>query len=293
MRPSSVVRLACVALLVPAAAAVAQSDTAWEKSYPLSGSPTLALEVGDSSLSVHACSGCRAVHILVAMLGEQLSNYTLVQEASGNRVHFSLKEKAHVGLHMNFHMNMQRYVRVEVETPPDVTLDARTGDGGLSVAGLRGAITLQTSNGSQSVQDVSGTLRLHGLDGAIHVQRASGTLEAQVTDGALSVDGAFTALRLQSTDGAVSVNLAEGSHLNAPSSIQGKDGSVSVHLPHNFPANLDLRTNDGSLHSSLPLTVDEYASHDDSGHSIHGKLDGGGAPFTIHTSDGSLSLSRS
>lgn len=293
MRSSNYVRLACVALLLPSAAALAQSDTAWEKSYPLSGSPTLALEVGDSSLSVHACSGCHAVHIRVAMLGEKLSNYTLVEDASGNRVHFSFKEKSHMGLHMNFHVNMQQYVRVEVETPPEVTLDARTGDGGLSVAGLRGALSLRSDDGSQNIEDVSGDLRLHGVDGAIQVKRASGTIDAQVTDGALSVAGTFTALRLKSTDGAISVNLAEGSHLNAPSSIQGQDGSVSVRLPKNFPAELDLRTNDGSLSSNLPLTVDGYNAHGDSGHSIHGKLDGGGAPFTIHTGDGSLSLTRS
>ena len=290
MPPSFLARFACAALLVvPAAAATAQSDTAWNKTYPLTGSPSLALEIGDSALSVHACGDCREVRIHVTMEGAKLSQYILTEDQSGNRVHFSFKEKPYIGLHLSWHNS----VRVDVETPAQVTLDARTGDGSLHITGLRGSITTQSGDGAQTLEDVAGTLRLRGADGAIRVQRATGTLEARVTDGALDVSGAFTVLNLRSTNGALRVDLAEGSRLNAPSYIHGQDGSVSIHLPHVFPAEIDVETNDGSVHNTLPLAVQNPNSDDSSNHSIHGKLDGGGAPLSIHTTDGSISLTRS
>ncbi len=156
---------------------------------------------------------------------------------------------------------------------------------------MHGSLTLASSDGTQTVEDVSGELKLSGSDGAINVQRASGTLEAHISDGALSVSGAFTALQLHSSDGSTHVELAEGSRLTAPSSIGSSDGSISLRLPHTFPANLDLRTSDGRISSTLPLTIEEINSRSD--RAIRGKLDGGGAPLSIRTSDGSIQLSRS
>ena len=282
------VRLAAVMLLLPTAVALAQSDTTWDKTYPVSASPALWLETGDSSLNVHPCSGCRAVHIHVAAEGTKLSLYTLTESQSGNTIHFSLKQKPNLGFHINWRGSQR--VQVDVETPAEVTLNARTGDGSLGVNGVHGAITLESSDGTQSVADVSGDLKLHGSDGAVSVQHSSGTLEARTSDGSLSVSGAFTALQLRSSDGAVRVELAEGSRLSAPSSIQASDGGISVRLPQTFPAELDIHASDGSIRSTLPLTLDGFVSG--SGHNLHGKLDGGGAPLTIHTSDGMISLSR-
>lgn len=290
MRPANLLRLAPAALLLPSLAAVAQnSDTSWQKSYPLNGRPTLNLEVGDSSLTVHPCpSACTAVHVRVTLQGTTLSRYTLEESQSGNAVRFSLKQKPNLGFHIQWH-NAQT-VRVDVETPPELTLQARTADGSLDLHDLRGDITSTSSDGSQTLENISGNLRLHGSDGGITVRRSSGTLEARTSDGSLDVSGNFSALQLHSSDGAMRVALDEGSRLTQPSSIQGSDGSIDLRFPQHFPADLDLRTSDGSIQSSLPLTVEALGST--SKHDIHGKLDGGGAPLSIRTSDGSIRLSR-
>ena len=289
MRVLNVLQLAFAVLMLPAPGAFAQSDTVWDKSYPVSAAPTLTLEVGDSALRVHPCTGCHAVRVHIKAEGAKLSQYTLEEGQNGNQVHLSLKQKPHVGFQLNWHSSRQ--VTVDVETPPEVALEARASDGSLEVRGLHGAISLRTSDGAQTVRDVSGQIALQASDGSITVERSSGTLEARISDGNLEISGTFSALQLHSSDGPMHVALAEGSRLTAPSSIQASDGSVTVQFPHSFPAELDLHSSDGHIGSALPLVVEGFQSK--GGHGIHGKLDGGGAPLQIHTSDGSIRLSRS
>src|SRR5271154_3170750 len=114
-------KLAFSTIVLSAAAAMAQSDTMWDKSYPVSGQPSLFLSTGDSHLNIHACTSCQAVQIHVTAENTSLSRYTLEEDQSGNTVHFSLKEKPHMGLHIDWHSSS---MHVDVETPANLTLDA-------------------------------------------------------------------------------------------------------------------------------------------------------------------------
>jgi hypothetical protein len=280
-------KLALSTMLLSTAAAMAQSDTVWDKSYPVAGQPSLFLSTGDSHLNIHACAGCQAVHIHVTAENTSLSRYTLEENQSGNTVHFSLKEKPHMGARVNWHSSS---VKVDVETPANLTLDARSADGNLTAAGLHGDLTIHSSDGSQELTGLSGNLKLHSSDGHLRVQNASGTLEARSSDGNQDIAGSFTSLQLHTSDGSITIELAEGSHLSSDSRIESSDGSVTLRLPKSFPAELAVSTSDGSIQSTLPLVVDGYNSKGNSGRNIRGKFNGGGSLLTIHTSDGSVHL---
>jgi putative adhesin len=280
-------KLVFSATLLSATAAVAQSDTVWDKSYSVAGQPSLVLSTGDSHLNIHACSGCNAVHIHVTAENTSLSRYTLEESQSGDTVHFSLKEKPHMGVHVNWHPSS---VKVDVETPANLTLDARSTDGNLTAAGLHGDLTIHSSDGSQELTGLSGNLKLHSSDGSLRVRNASGALEARSSDGNQDIAGSFSSLQLHSSDGSITLELAEGSHLSSDSRIESSDGSVTLRLPKSFPAELAVSTSDGSIQSTLPLVVDGYNSKGNSGHNIRGKFNGGGSLLTIHTSDGSVHL---
>ena len=285
---TTAVSLAFSVLALSAVAAGAQSDTAWDKSYPVTGQPSLVVSTGDSHLNIHACSGCQTVHIHVTAENASLSRYTLEESQSGNTVHFSLKEKPQMGFHVNLHPSS---VRVDVETPANLTLDARSADGTLTATDLHGDLTIHTSDGNQELSGLSGNLKLHSSDGRLVVRNASGTLETRGSDGTQDIQGSFTSLLLHSSDGSITIELAEGSHLSADSRIESSDGSVTLRVPKTFPAELAVSTSDGSIQSTLPLVVDGYNSKGNSGHSIRGKFNGGGSLLTIHTSDGSVHLS--
>lgn len=278
------------AVFAVSVAARAQDGVAWEKSYPVGSQAKLVFETGDSGLTVRSCGGCQQVHVKVVLKNIQLSEYNLVEGQSGNGVNFSFKEKPHVGIHVGWH-GPQRSSEVIVEAPTEVSLDARTEDGGLAVIGLHGEMNLRTSDGGQSLDQLAGTLKLQASDGSIRLRDCSGTLEAKTSDGGMDVAGSFTAIQLHSSDGGIKADLSQGGNLTAESRVESSDGGVVMVLPKSFAAEFDINTRDGGVTSTLPITMDGYNSKGGSGHNIHGKMNGGGSLLTIHTSDGGVQLS--
>ena len=266
------------------------ADHSWSKNYPVTGKPTLNLETGDAGVQISSCGSCREVRIHIETVGIKLSEYRLEESQTGDQVHFLFKEKPQIGVfHVNWHKSS---TKVTVETPADLTLEARTSDGALRLAGLNGDLGLTTSDGDVTVDHVSGKLRVKSSDGHVNITNSTGAIEARTSDGSLTVDGTFNALMLHTSDGHLEVSLREGTKLSEASSIQASDGPVTVRVPQGFAADLDVHTSDGHVDCTLPITMDHYESKGGDGHQLHGKLNGGGTPLSIHTSDGSVKIEQ-
>ena len=152
-------------------------------------------------------------------------------------------------------------------------------------------LNLTTGDGDVDIDHVSGDLRIRSGDGHVHVTDANGAIDAHTSDGSLNVDGLFHALALHTSDGTLDLSLREGTKLTEASTIQSSDGSVTVHVPHNFAADLSVHSSDGHVDCALPLTMDHYQSGGE-GHELHGKLNGGGTPLSIRTSDGNVKIEQ-
>jgi len=265
------------------------ADHAWSKTYTVSGKPTLNLETGDAGVEISSCGSCREIRIRVATEGSKLSDYRLEENQSGDQVHFLFKEKPQIGV---FHVAFRKKANVTVETPENLALEARTSDGSLHMAGLNGELGLTTSDGNVTADHIAGKLHVKSSDGHVNITNSTGTIEARTSDGSLTVDGVFNALTLHTSDGRLDLSLREGSKLSEASSIQASDGPVTVKLPQGFAADLDVHTSDGHVDCALPITMDHYESKGGDGHQLHGKLNGGGTPLTIHTSDGSVRIEQ-
>lgn len=282
-------------LLVSAAALAAMpslaqdADHFWTKSYPVTGKPTLNLETGDAGLQISSCGECREIRIKVETEGIKLSDYLLEESQAGDQVHFLFKEKTRIGVHVTWHKTQ---TKVTVETPAELTLEARSSDGSVSVSGLNGDLALTTSDGSVTADHLSGKLRVKSSDGHVAITESTGALEARTSDGNLTVDGVFNAVVLHTSDGQLEVRLRDGTKLSEPSSIEASDGPVTLRVPQGFAADLDIHTSDGHVDCTLPLTMDHYDSKEGGGHKLHGKMNGGGTPLTIHTSDGSVKIEQ-
>jgi Putative adhesin len=261
------------------------ADHSWSKDYPVTGKPTLTLETSDAGVTVHSCGECHAIRIHVEVEGRKLSDYRLEQGQSGDEVHFLFKDLPHMGWH-------REQVRVTVETPAQLTLKATTSDGGVTVSGLQGDLNLTTGDGNVDLDHVSGNLRIRSGDGRVKISNAEGSIDAHTSDGNLSVDGLFQALALHTSDGTLEVSLREGTKLAGASTIQASDGSVTVRVAPSFAADLSVHTSDGHVDCALPVVMDHYQSGGDHGNQLHGKLNGGGTPLTISTSDGNVRIEK-
>jgi Putative adhesin len=289
MKTKTALAATALALLTSTMAFAQDSDHSWSKVYPVTGKPTLDFETSDASVDFHPCGDCHQIRIHVELVGQKLSDYRLEEGQTGDEVHFLFKELPRVGFHISWHVER---TRVTVETPAQLTLQAKTSDGNVTLTGLQGALGLTTGDGDVSLDHVSGDLRLKSGDGHVRISDATGSIEARTSDGSLTVDGLFHVFALHTSDGRLDVSLRPGTSLTEASSIQTSDGSVAIHVPANFAADLDVHSSDGRVDCAFPLTMDHFDSHGGEGHAWHGKLNGGGTPLSIRTSDGNVKIDQ-
>jgi DUF4097 and DUF4098 domain-containing protein YvlB len=115
-----------------------------------------------------------------------------------------------------------------------------------------------------------------------------GSLRAHTSDGSVRVSGRFDVLELRTSDGRVEAEARPGSQLREPWDVRSSDGSVSLRIPADLAADIELHTSDGSITTNVPITVDgSFDRHD-----VRGKINGGGNRLTVHTSDGSVTLDK-
>jgi hypothetical protein len=284
VRPALFAAAALSLATIPALAQVSGHD--WQKTYSVSGSPSLTIETADSGLEIGSCGDCKEIRVQVHATRD-LNQYRLEEHQAGDHVFFSFKEKPHVGM---FNWRNESGTKVTVETPAHLDLDAGTADGNLIARGLSGNLQVHAGDGSVMLEDVSGALRLRTSDGNVTIRHATGTLEARGSDGHMSVDGDFSAVQMHTSDGNLDLTLAQGSKLNAASRVESSDGQVNISVPSTLAADVDVSTSDGRVDCSLPLAMDHYDSRESSGHHLHGRLNGGGTPLSIHTSDGNVRI---
>jgi len=287
MKTKYALPLAALAVFSSLTGLAQDPNNSWSRTYPVTGKPTLALETSDAGVEFHPCGDCHEIRIHIEVVGRKLSDYRLEEGQSGDEVHFLFKEPPHMGAHIVLH---KEQTRVTVESPAQLTLQARTSDGNVTVSGLQGDLNLTTGDGNVTLDRVSGDLRIKSGDGQVKITNADGAIDARTSDGNLSVDGLFHALALRTSDGTLDLSLREGTKLAGASTIQSSDGSVTIRVPQNFAADLNVHTSDGHVDCALPLTMDHYQSGGEQSHQLRGKLNGGGTPLTIHTSDGNVKI---
>ena len=286
---TAVAALSAMTLSSISLSAMAQDSAhSWQKQYNLSGAAALTIETGDSAIAIHTCGECTSLRIAVDST-RNLSDFRLEEHQEGGHVFFLFKEKPRP-IHFAMHWNEGAKTHVTVETPAKLALEAHSVDGGVTAEGIEGSIQIRAIDGSVDLTHVQGALHLQTSDGGIHVHESSGTIQARTSDGHLNVDGNFSALELRSSDGEVRVALSPGTRLESASQIQSSDGKVAVVLPKDFSADLDVSTSDGHVDCVLPVSIEHFDSHDSGHHNLRGKLNAGGVPLTIHTSDGSVHI---
>jgi hypothetical protein len=241
----------------------------WTKTFVVAGRPELRIETDDASVTVRTWDEPKiAVRVTTAGWKIGPGEVEVGQSQAGNRVEITVRSSRRrfpffgVGMHS---------IEVDVEAPRQIESDIRTGDGSIEVTGLQGETRLRTG------------------DGRIEADSLGGSLEATTGDGHMRVRGRLDSMNLRSGDGGIDAEVLPGSKIASSWRVESGDGSVTVRLPRDFSADLDLRTGDGSISVDFPLTTTAGGR---SGHNLRARLNAGGAPFIIRTGDGSVHLGR-
>jgi hypothetical protein len=256
-----------VAIVAALAAGSAFADD-WTKTFAVAGRPELRIETDDASVTVRTWDDPKiTVHVITAGWKIGPGEVEVGQSQAGNRVEITVRARRRfpffsVGMHS---------IEVDVQAPHQIESNIRTGDGNIEVSGLQGETRLRTG------------------DGHIVAESLGGLLEATTGDGHMRVRGRLDSLNLRSGDGSIDAEVLPGSKMASSWRVESGDGGVTIRLPRDFAADLDLHTGDGSISVDFPLTTTAGGRSE---HDLRARLNAGGAPFYIRTGDGSVHLGR-
>jgi DUF4097 and DUF4098 domain-containing protein YvlB len=259
-----------LSLLIVAVAAIsvlpAYADE-WSKTYNLSGKPDLRVDTSDANIHVSTWDQ-NTIEAKVTTLRYKIGEggIRIEEHQNGDLVEIDVHFPHH-----NFTVEWGNHrVDVEIHMPREGKVNLRTGDGKIEIGGLKGEMDLHSGDGSEVLEGVDGKLR------------------ATTGDGHIRADGRFDALELKTGDGRVEVRAAAGSSLASGWRLETGDGSVTLEVPADFSADVDLHTSDGHIDLEMPVTTEGKLRENE----VHGKLNGGGNSLIIRTGDGSIRLRK-
>jgi hypothetical protein len=279
---------ACILVLSLSAATPAHARPVgvnqWEKTFDTPGRPSLVLRTDDAD--VHVSTWDRhAVGLRVTTRAGSIGDRGIAVDArqTGDRIDFEVREPHPT---ISFRWFSVHSVRIDVSVPRDADLDLTTGDGGVTLGAVAGAIRVRSGDGAIEADGLRGDLRLATSDGHIRALGLDGALEATSGDGSVEIAGRFDRLQVGTSDGRIVATALRGSRLAADWSLHSGDGSLTVRLPADLKSELYLHTGDGSIHLGLP--VETFGRFDS--HTLHGRLNGGGPLLELRTGDGPIRI---
>ena len=262
----------------------------WDHSFPVGAHPPVHVRTDDGRVRIHpgpdgtvkATVHWESKHWgLTSPSREPVVRF----EKTGDAVEIEVREPSAFAIFGG----ISERIFVDVTVPSECDLRVRTGDGALSLeAPLHGSFELSTGDGHVTLQGVRGDIHVTSGDGAIDGTDLDGNLFARASDGAVRLDGRFDALDVRTGDGHVDVTARKGSKLDTDWSVETSDATLALLIPRDLRATLDARTSDGRIRFDLPVTASGLDHH-----VIRGKINGGGPTLRLRTGDGTLTLGTS
>jgi hypothetical protein len=182
-------------------------------------------------------------------------------------------------------------VALTVTVPRRVTIEARTGDGSITVDDLAGTVGLDSGDGSIRASRIEGRIRAHTGDGSITISDAVGQVEADSGDGSIELGGRLELVDVRTGDGSVRADIVDGSVMKSDWTINTGDGSIALRVPGNLDAELDAHSGDGRVHADGIAQAERSPDDDDSG-TLRGRFGKGGRTLRLRSGDGSIDVSR-
>ncbi|HEY6339573.1 MAG TPA: DUF4097 family beta strand repeat-containing protein [Candidatus Sulfotelmatobacter sp.] len=261
---------ALLVILAFAVAAVlpARADE-WSKTYKVTGSADLRVETSDANIRVDTWDQ-NSIEARVTTVRYKIgeNGIRIEERQSGDMVELEVRFPHEHGFTIDWG---QRRVDIVIHMPREGKVNLRTGDGKIEIGGLKGVMDLRSGDGSETLDAVDGKLR------------------AETGDGHIRAAGRFDELDVKTGDGHVEVRAAQGSSLNAGWRLETGDGNVTLEIPGDLAADVDLHTSDGHIDLDMPVTTEGKIREGE----VRGKLNGGGSLMTIRTGDGSIHLRKS
>ena len=173
-------------------------------------------------------------------------------------------------------------------TSGDVRVSARGAARLRSVSGsvvadaVGGPLDAHTTSGELVVRVAEDSLALGTVSGDIRVDRAPRGIVASTTSGHIETRATAGVVRLSTSSGDVDVRLVEPL---GRVEITSSSGDISARLADGMRCDVELRTSNGTLDTTVPLEVRTMSRH-----RVSGSVRGGTTPVVLRSSSGDITL---
>jgi DUF4097 and DUF4098 domain-containing protein YvlB len=229
--------------------------------------------------------------------------------ASMERGRFELSaSETRIGLRTRSAGNRQSSATIEVQVPIGTRVTASTVSGLVEVRGtqaevvaksvsgrvdVRGArnrLDVETVSGTLDLRDVQGRMNIEGVSTDIELDQAVGEVTAETVSGSVRIRRSrLSGLRAEAVSGTITY---EG-NLDASGSyrMNTHSGNITLTLPADVGARLELETFSGRISSDFPLTLQPGQSTG-RGRRMDFTLGNGGARVTAGAFSGNITIRR-
>ena len=221
---------------------------------------------------------------------ERLEEIEIETEQSGDRVRVAARRDDTAGLRVSFSRRGNRQsARLIASVPHESNLVARTDDSRISVAGITGTIEVAADDGRIHGERLRGFVRARTDDGSVRLLDVDGDVVAHADDGSITVSGVLTGLEASTDDGRIAIEAAPGSAMRRDWDVDADDGRVTLDLPRDFSAELDLAVDNGRIRVD-----DHFGGGADRGdETLRRSIGAGGFELRVRTDDGSIRIGTS
>jgi DUF4097 and DUF4098 domain-containing protein YvlB len=206
---------------------------------------------------------------------------TLLRSSSGSITAADLKGEAKL---------VTAYGAVKCDTFTGTSLDLKTDSGKIEISNASFRTCLaNTSYGSVACDHLKGdTIKLRSSSGSLNLTAIDApSLDVSTSYGNVKAQEVTTA-KLLANSGSGSINIvctpATGADLTAE--VRSSYGGIDFTAPPGFAGQVDLRTDYGSIHTALPITVSGEVTKT----KITGKVGEGNGLLRLQTGSGSITL---
>lgn len=187
-----------------------------------------------------------------------------------------------------------------LSVPQNIALFAKTSGGHITASQLKKSQDLKTSGGHITLSDINGTtnaktggghITANRVFGDITMSTGGGHIKMQETGGNLKVKTGGGHINIQNAEGSISAKTSGGNISSSVTSAQDQlrfstsAGNVSLSLPQDIAANLDISGTSASLDDGFNFNGTKNQG------SINGTLNGGGLPIVINCGYGNVNIS--
>ncbi len=271
--------LALILLVTPLPA---QAPDQWSKKFNVTGTPRLRVETGDANVHVSASdSESNTIEARITTHNWKIGpdGIQIYDRQNGDEVQLEVRFPRK-WLQVNFG---SRRVDVELRVPRRASLNIKTGDGNIDLSGIDGDVNLQSGDGHLVISEVEGKVRANTGDGPVQMNGCKGEVTLHTGDGRIEVEGFDGALHVETGDGRVRVS-GRFDVLD----VKTGDGGLTMRVPADLAADVDLHTGDGHLDLGVPVTISGRTGKND----IKGQMNGGGKLLTLKSGDGSIKIEK-